>query len=102
MPLRMEIWLSGRLIGGIEEWWDSVDDWIYAEKSRKDRFPVLSSFDGYTIASIPGSQFSDLRAELIAVTDEAPNPVRAITRRVVELLSSLDESRTVNLRLIGD
>ncbi len=102
MPLRIELWTGDRPVGGIDQWWDDVDAWMYADEARRSRYPIVASFDPYGFGSVPGADFPALLTELAGITSEAPPSVADIAMRLVDLCSGLGEDSPAELRLVGD
>lgn len=102
MPLRIEAWSGDYSVGGIDQWWDDVDAWMYADEARRSRYPILASFDPYGFGSVPSADFPALLTELAEVAAEAPPPVADIAVRLTNLCAALVEDSSAELRLVGD
>ena len=53
MAIAIEMWADGRLVGGMEQWWDDVEAWLVSAYGER-QYPVLSQLDPVRILNGEG------------------------------------------------
>lgn len=63
MAIAIELWSEGRLVDGMEQWWDDYEGWLGSIDGER-RYPRLSQVDPYGFMTIQGDDIHVLLSEL--------------------------------------
>ncbi len=100
MALRIELWVAGRLTGGVEEWWDGVEA---ALAGTTDDYPLLASVSPYGEWIVPLDRVSDLGAEARRLANATTSGRTAeLLSRLADLCTQVEGQTDAELRFSGD
>lgn len=81
MALRIELWESGRLVDGVEQWWDDVERDL---DSADGDYPILTSVSPYGELRLATSRLPDLADECFRLA-EGGGRSRALLLMIADL-----------------
>jgi hypothetical protein len=100
MAVTVELLLNGRVVDGVDEWWDDMEAALHGRESTS---PLLSKVDPYGTVEFVGDELVALSSE---IADLLPELRQAMARRLAERLAKLCESAITQdgarLRFRGD
>jgi hypothetical protein len=100
MPIRIELYDSGSLVEGVEEWWDDIE--LALESSARD-YPLLESISPYGDVTMTPTSLERLVDECQRLADEASGaPLKRLLLEISELGQKAIASEDGALRFNGD
>ncbi|MEV6893327.1 MULTISPECIES: hypothetical protein [Kribbella] len=96
MAIRIELWVDGRLIDGVEQWWDD----LAAALPVDEDFPMLGRVDAYGDVVFARDELEVLAAEARRFVPRAPDRVRPLLLKLAELCTQGGSEG--ELRFLGD
>jgi hypothetical protein len=99
MALRIELWESGRLIDGVEEWWDGVEAALAA---AEDAYPLLDGVSPYGDFRVAPDRLRDLAVESRALAATTTGSVRTLLLKLGDLSDRAASATDAELRFNGD
>ena len=98
MSVRVELWLDGVLVDGVEEWWDRLEAAI---NSAPGDFALLESISPYGQARIPQERLVDLADECRRLGVIAAAPARSLLLLIADLCERGSATNDAELRFEG-
>jgi hypothetical protein len=99
MSVRVELWLDGVIVDGVEEWWDSVEATL---ENDPDDYALLESISPYGQVRIPHERLVDLAEECRRLLGSAQGPARFLLLRIADLCERGSAAPDAELRFEGD
>ena len=99
MAVRIELWDSGVLVDGVEQWWDDVEA---ALDATEDDLPILASISPYGQVTIPHNRLSDLADECRRLQPTSPERIQTVLSKIAQLSERAATAANAELRLEGD
>lgn len=100
MAIRIELWVDDRLVGGTEDWWDLMD--ITLPDERMAEYPLLNRVDPYDNVTFVHGELNSLAAELRSVLVYAPEGLKPLIGKLIELCATGEAARDARLKFLGD
>lgn len=102
MSITVELWISGRIADGVEQWWDDIDLWLAESPERRVEYPLLASVDPYGEHTFPWNALPILRDEARRVAASAPPTIARFATKLATLCGNGLEADAAELRFSGD
>lgn len=100
MAVRIELWLEGRPVGGLEAWWDRME--MALPGDRATRYPLLSRIDPYDDVVFERDDLEPLAGELRAFMADSPESLTGLLTDLIRLCDEGLVARDARLKFLGD
>jgi hypothetical protein len=99
MAIRIELWADGRIVGGLEAWWDRMEIALPVDRSTK--YPLLSRVDPYGDIIFEGAELESLAGELRTFVTDSPESLRPLLTDLIGLCDEGLVARDAKLKFLA-